>query len=952
MADPANYVFLPWVRQGAAAGIQTTDMTAGQAAVVSVSVNVRINQNQPFSQPVRLHGPGDVIGIDQQQIVRTEPHPQSTDFEPNYFPAIEFDRPDYPWLFTPGKADASGRLRPWLCLIVVRKQEGVTIRTDRNLPLPTIEIKEPDLELPDLSESWAWAHVQVAHTARDQVSLRKALAGDPALTVSRLLCPRRLDPSTDYVACVVPSFELGRRAGLGELIQPDDENAPLAPAWTTGAQPQKPVTLPIYFYWEFRTGTGGDFESLVSKLKPRELPSSVGKRPMNISDPGFQIPDMPADAGRTLLELEGALRVVDNQTDEWPDKVRTPFQTALQRILNTAWDIATKANTSDPIVGPPIYGCWQAARHEVELTPLNWLDELNLDPRHRAAAALGTQVVQTQQEQLVAAAWEQAGELQRLNQQRRQAQLGRAVNNVYHARHFSNFSQETLLKVLAPAQSRLVVEPVKAGQPRALFSQQIALSTVPPSAVSAPLRRLASPRGVISSRFAAAGAPPISIVAKFSTVTPLIAFQIKQTALVTLDRVSGVQAGEFGTPIKQAITFARIGQAIDTAPPLANFTIAPEGTTPPRSLLNFNPGPPDSPDAAMFRKVVKAQLDHLTKAFAPAQAAFALAPQFNLFDKDARASLLESVNPEKTIFARVSASQVVTGGVEPSDDRLEPFFDAPSFPQPMYEALRDLSQDFLFSGLEDVPTDTVALLETNPEFVESFLIGLNAEMSSELLWRNYPTDQRSTFFKQFWDTSVAEGAADIEAIADWKNRHLGKTAPNTTGKLVLLVRGELLRRYPNSVIYAARAFKPTPTSLLDLSHTDEKHPLFRGTLKPDVTFLGFDLTADQALGKTADSPDGWFFVIQQQPTEPRFGLDVADFSKPQPPALVTWNDLSWRNLVNTESELQALTHASTRTTLPTLQDRTWGKNSANQAFITMQRPVRIAIHARQMIPDL
>jgi hypothetical protein len=27
----------------------------------------------------------------------------------------------------------------------------------------------------------------------------------------------------------------------------------------------------------------------------------------------------------------------------------------------------------------------------------------------------------------------------------------------------------------------------------------------------------------------------------------------------------------------------------------------------------------------------------------------------------------------------------------------------------------------------------------------------------------------------------------------------------------------------------------------------------------------------------------------------------------------------------------------------------WGKNSAHQAFITLQRPVRIAIHAKQMI---
>ena len=48
-------------------------------------------------------------------------------------------------------------------------------------------------------------------------------------------------------------------------------------------------------------------------------------------------------------------------------------------------------------------------------------------------------------------------------------------------------------------------------------------------------------------------------------------------------------------------------------------------------------------------------------------------------------------------------------------------------------------------------------------------------------------------------------------------------------------------------------------------------------------------------------------------------------------------------------ELKALTHVSTKTVFATLQERTWGKNSAHQAFITLQRPVRIAIHARQMI---
>jgi hypothetical protein len=138
---------------------------------------------------------------------------------------------------------------------------------------------------------------------------------------------------------------------------------------------------------------------------------------------------------------------------------------------------------------------------------------------------------------------------------------------------------------------------------------------------------------------------------------------------------------------------------------------------------------------------------------------------------------------------------------------------------------------------------------------------------------------------------------------------------------------------------------------LDLSREakDERHPLFRGTLKPDVTFLGFNLTDAEALGDSPHDPDGWFFVIQQQPTEPAFGLDIADFVKPLADPPTSWNDLSWRHFANTEEELQALSHVSTSKVFPAIDQVKWGKNSAHQAFITLQRPVRIAIHAKKMI---
>jgi Tachylectin len=1179
----ANYVFLPWVRQGAASGIETLDRSPNQAGVVSVSVKLGVNDSTDIERKVRLYGPGDVIGIDRQQVVRAEPRHLSTDFEPNYFPAIEFDRPDFPWLFTPARADDAGILRPWLCLVVIRRQEGVGLRTDRNSPLPILDIMAPAhpwLELPDLSESWAWAHAQIMRTQLNIGALTKSLAGDPALTVSRLLCPRRLDPETDYLACLVPAFELGRKAGLGLPIALADEKK-LEPAWVLGEQSPSQVELPVYFQWEFRTGSGGDFEKLVRLLEPRKMPDEVGKQQVDISEPGFQI--SPALPLGTLLDLEGALRVPDAEIAEWPRQTKQPFQAHLKEILNAPWK-AMKETVDEPLLAPPIYGCWQAAEHIVELTPepgsARWLHELNLDARHRAVAALGTQVVQTQQEQLMVSAWEQLGEIERINQLRRQAQLARAVNGVYHAKHLTAFPEETLLKVIAIAQSRIVVGGAGA-KSRALLSYRISQSALPDQAISAPLRRLTSPHSIISTRFRTVNPRPLAIVAKLNSPISIVSFLKKEAGLATINQVSA-KAGA----TNQTVRFEQAVVALDSPVIMPRFKIASEGdlATLLAPLIDptgvFGAAAIDSPDARAFRKAALAHYDYLNqKVFmtiwrdyrlvfsggngilygvdhrgrlrffrhnvqdrmadvatpsviglggwlqfkflfsggngiiyavnqqgqllryqdksqegggfvkdplviglgswlqlkflfsggdniiyavnqagqllryqdqsqqggGPVKNPVVISPSgwqnhrfvFSggkgtiyavdqtgklLFYEDktqnangavvgpsvlssggwhvhrtvfagengtiyavdqqgkllvshhetqdgsitnpsvvglnetvsppptmnlsnTKAAVLQSVNPEKTIKARVEASLILANGAGQTGDPLEPILDGPEFPQPMYEALRDLSQDFLFPGLDQVPPNTVTLLETNPKFIESFLVGLNDEMSHELLWRGYPTDQRGTYFRQFWDTSAGSEQADIGSIKEWGNRELG-TNVHTGETLVLLLRGELLRRYPNSVIYAVKAVRVQGKLDLSLNPADEIHPLFRGTLNPDVTFIGFPLKSEDAV-----KDPGWFFVIQQQPTEPRFGMDEADFTV-QPPALTSWNDLSWRHFASTAEELKALSHASATAVLPVseIDKAKWGKNAAHQAFITLQRPVRIAIHAREMIP--
>ena len=142
-------------------------------------------------------------------------------FEPNFLACIDFDRPDFPWLFTPASANAENRLRPWVCLIVVRRQDGVTLTVNARRPLPVLTIDRPAVprdELPDLASAWAWAHAQVAPF---EGALDAALQAHPERSLSRLICPRRLEPSASYYACVVPAFEAGRIAGLGQPVTTD-----------------------------------------------------------------------------------------------------------------------------------------------------------------------------------------------------------------------------------------------------------------------------------------------------------------------------------------------------------------------------------------------------------------------------------------------------------------------------------------------------------------------------------------------------------------------------------------------------------------------------------------------------------------------------------------------------------------------------------------------------------
>ena len=1050
------------VRRGLAGRIADADpLTSNLPARARFPVRVTLSTGDSAAVDLRLFGPGDVIGVDPRTIIRTEPVRFARNFQPDQFAAIEFDPPDFPWMFTPAAPGASDRLRPWLVLVVVERQDGVDIKVAPNRPLPQIVIEAPAVpadELPDLSESWAWAHAHVVEAAAP-ASVADHLRDNPNLNVSRILCPRRLKSDRDYIAGLVPAFEVGRLAGLGQEIP---TGTTTAPAWGAGGGVAATVTLPLYFHWEFRTGPAGDFESLARRLTPRPVPDTVGFRRMYIGAAHPALPPLAPDAGG-IVELEGALRAPDAGTGETLGPEHQPWVDALVEVLNApAEHVVTGASPDAETVSPPIYGGWPVKVSELGAAVPRWLGELNGDPRHRAAAGLGTEVVRINQERFMHAAWTQVGDVLRANALLDRARFIQEVADRIHRRHVAVLGEEALLALTAPVHQRVVT----ADRP---LTRMVARSTLPAGVLDASFRRMASPRSPTLTRAARVAGVGGRATAAVAVVAELArgerAFDVLSRppdGLVSsrlLDRFAaqptgavGSELGTVGTVPAELVTQVRgTATTLVAQPPPAQVVLrsdlAISGIVLPRhvevigqigggvfssTIGTVLSGSLRTPGAVGFavtrdddgavevevlerdeRGVIvtrvpgaggpvvtgpvvtgpvvtgpggggvltpgeiggvlgprtggileppireQAVITRFTDAFASHQQALtvqvtSIIPAPAILDlTSTRNTLVGAIDPKGVIELRARLAvkvggQSLAGGLLGPHIRqrepLDPVMVGPLLPEPLYQSLAKADPDRFLPGIGEIPDDTVTMVETNPRFVEAFLIGANHEMNRELLWRRYPTDRRGTPFHRFWDR--IDGKEDLRPIHEFDGTlALGaNSGADLRGSLVLLVRGQLLRRYPNAVVYAVPA---RADGSIDPAPGAVKDPVFWGRIDPDVTFVGFDLTRE-----TVEVTPGWYFVIAEQPTEPRFGLDA-------PPdgaagSLGSWSDLHWGHvgidpggyLGITASGLNGQDKAIIAGRPGTAR---FGRNAADMAAITFQRPFRAAIHSSQVI---
>jgi hypothetical protein len=453
-------------------------------------------------------------------------------------------------------------------------------------------------------------------------------------------------------------------------------------------------------------------------------------------------------------------------------------------------------------------------------------------------------------------------------------------------------------------------------------------------------------------------------------------------------------------------------EAVTQVPPNPTFVQSPAGRPDPTQPA---PAPPtsatavDSPDAADFRSAAAEFHNLLSYTEPPA------APRPPLSLVGAQRTVLAAVEPV-TAFPKRLAPVLEVGGVDvvkyvgdryhdsaPGDDqRIVPVMAYPDIKQPMYEPLRDISSDLLVPNLRLIEPNTISLMVRNQPFIEAYMVGLNHEFARELLWREYPTDQRPSSFRQFWDVSTIantknlspeafeESLRDIAKLHEWAatsvlgdhdNRREPGDPPETEGtslarrSVVLVIRGDLLKRYPNTIIYAQRAkWGQSGSDALRLVLWDEtgeksendpadpniRFPLFKASVAPDIHFVGFNLSVeevrgDPALEETQQAKNtipatklGWFFVLKEVVGEPRFGLDE---DPPESDGPLRWDNLSWDHL-GADVRIIDVAKPFVLPITGSNEGVDWGTDAADIAFILYQKPVLVAVHGREMLTGL
>lgn len=784
---------------------------------------------ESVSQQVRfaIMGPGDIADLKPGAVVHTMPPPGTPDHEQDKCVHVDLAAPDLPWRYTPRLA--SGRqLSPWIVLVVG------TPATVRLQPNQSVTLTGAVLAAHDLSRSSRWAHVQED-------------PDHPGVLISRLVCERPLEALTAYVAVVVPAF-----TAAGQ------------PAWSSATTS---VTLPAYHAWQFATGEAGDFAALAGRLHAGEAAAELGRARL----------DYPPVTGAPALTVRGALAPIGATDDDVPPDV----------AADVASLTTTPVDPRRPVVSVPDYGaCWVADPGSTV-----WGGRFRADPRARGVAGLGAWAGIVQQDLIADAAAAQAGALDIAAQRVRHLTFGLAAARSLWARRVPADDQRRM-SVFGPALRRMVtatgtVRDAIAGSGRPLAPSLFSAAArralrAGPARTAAVAPAETDPRAVI----AAANTPPapparspgrlphadrLAKALRIRPLDPAIAdgVRAKRAPGFDLDALAqrfdrtGYSPGlrrRFDTQVKAAIGRVR------NARPVPYFTLL-EILDPPGGRHTE-----DQLSGLLAKLDAPGDLGDLLRLGSAVLSGPPERPSSPVDAGLAAGSVAAAIDP--TVDRPLVVDRVLStiGGV--GSQPLAPPELSPDLDLPAWQFLRDHAGDWLLPGADGLDPDQVVGLQTNPAFVDAFLLGLNTQALGELRFRNIPMVTGATPLRQFW--SRANPAAggyddDIVGVHGWPaTSDLGaashqSAAAAASADLVLVLRTPLFRRYPRTLVYlvpAATDAAGAPDWSADPDVSQRLMPGFQGAIGGDTTFFGFDLDP-------ADAASHWA-VLEEPPHGVRF----------------------------------------------------------------------------------
>lgn len=921
MTDPTQLTFRSWqrsklltqasrqgVRLGGQLALTLTDTSTGQEAT----------ENTTFTL---MAAAADVAGLKASAVRHMAPAPLTRDAETTKLVHVDLNDVDLPWRYTP-EANAPN-LKPWLVLLVGTADE---LAVEGGL---VTRITDSVLAAHDLDQSHLWAHTQEAGGA----------------TISRLVSPRGLEtlggpfpiglqPQHEYLAVIVPAFN---DVGLPMWSQPAVRSFGAA------------GVLPAFHFWRFWTTQAGDFATLAEAL---HIPPAhdLGKAALHYRR---QVPANGVDLD-VKLEIRGAITSLKQQETAQQhliDQVQGDLQLLQTELPNTIglpqygrpWlsdpeDVPTgwpvQLNDDPRMRGTAGLGTWtgveaQEALMQAAVTQAGALREAGQRIGHLALGLLAA-----------GGLWDR-----RLptDKNERLRILGPLMS-----RMLANDGGVVLDRVTAP-DSTLVPALFSSAAQRILRDR------------SGPTRHLAEGNGGLnrSAALAATNIPPpaparapaglahvdlIGARLGLPTIEELLGLDDRWLA-EAMTKLDGVVASHVRHYEDERDKLLALGRARDIAalrqelaePLFGDLVATVQALLSERDLpckgegLVAQVGRVVGVAAEVFCQAVldapaaAAQLhDELRRAIRQCMAVL----QCRKLMADVGQGMLScndllDLMPDDPLPTRrpVDIARLVDGlvaALDPRQDqapaqvrlcaqlegvdcaRLVP----PEYPIgldfPTWSLLNTYDREWLLPGAGELERDSVTALQTNPSFVDAFLVGINTQFLAEMRWRDLAVDRTCTPLRMFWgqvDYTTHLREADIAPLAVWasvpadpigalSHQSIQPHDPNnaTGSRLVITFRSDLFRRYPSTLVYLVKA---GPAALRDPGddplliappvldmpdggdptawRADRTYfgPIFAGTLTPEITFFTFDVTP-------ADLGDYWL-VLDEPPHELRFG---------------------------------------------------------------------------------